>query len=241
MRHPQMLFLSSILLLAACESQQPVEPGDASSSAPLAEIPEIRPLSESPIVIPVKPTPQESLVADTLFKGLQALDQDRLLTPIDDNAYMRFQKVLAIDPRNEIALDGIEKILLRYVELSREASRRGLFDDAEAFLNRAEFVNKEHSLLSEARALLQSEKSSGDLFFSLDNEDFINRTDAAVFRLGEIAQQAKSDDAFFLITAPNDSLARWMYLQMRSAVGGYRLRGNIELANQISIRLRISE
>jgi len=32
-----------------------------------------------------------------------------------------------------------------------------------------------------------------------------------------------------------------MFLEMRSGVEGYRLRGNIELASQISIRLRISE
>ena len=90
MRNVQILFFSSLLLLSACESQQTVDPGDSVPSAPLIETLEVRPLSEPIIVIPGKPTPQESLVADTLFEGLQALDQDRLLTPNDDNAYMRF-------------------------------------------------------------------------------------------------------------------------------------------------------
>ena len=61
-----------------------------------------------------------------------------------------------------------------------------------------------------------------------------------VSQLGHIAEQARDRQAFFLITAPNDNVARWMYLQMRNAVEGYRLRGNIELANQASIRLRLS-
>ena len=73
----------------------------------------------------------------------------------------------------------------------------------------------------------------------MDSEDFMNRTEGAVAQLEKISQRARELNAFFLIIAPNDSLARWMYLQMRSAVEGFRLRGNIELANQTSIRLRV--
>ena len=87
--------------------------------------------------------------------------------------------------------------------------------------------------------LLESEINAEDLIFNLDSQDFMNRTDGAVAQLENIAQQAKEHNAFFLIIAPNDSLARWMYLQMRNAVEGFRLRGNIELANQTSIRLRV--
>ena len=104
----------------------------------------------------------------------------------------------------------------------------------------AEFIDDDHPALTLALSSLQTERESGDLIFILNTDEFLSRSEAAVSKLIDIAQQAKKLGAFFLIIAPNDDLARWMYSQMRNAVDGYRLRGNIELANQTSIRLRIS-
>ena len=233
-------FLVLCLLLVGCESQQPIPSERSSIPDSQNEVLDIRPLSKPVLVIPSQPSEMERLIADILFEGLQALEDDRLLTPLEDNAHSRFQRVLAMDPENEIANDGLERILLRYVDLSQEASRRGLFEDAEELLGRAEFINEDHPSINLAWSLLQSEKESGDLIFSLDTAEFLSRSEIARSRLNNIAQQARELDAFFLITAPNDDLARWMYLEMRNAVDGYRLRGNIELANQTSIRLRLS-
>ena len=233
-------FLVLCLLLVGCESQQPIPSERSSIPDSQNEVLDIRPLSKPVLIIPGQPSEMERLIADILFEGLQALEDDRLLTPLEDNAHSRFQRVLAMDPENEIANDGLERILLRYVDLSQEASRRGLFEDAEELLGRAEFINEDHPSINLAWSLLQSEKESGDLIFSLDTAEFLSRSEIARSRLNNIAQQARELDAFFLITAPNDDLARWMYLEMRNAVDGYRLRGNIELANQTSIRLRLS-
>ena len=235
-----MRFLVLCLLLVGCESQQPIPSERSSIPDSQNEVLDIRPLSQPVLIIPGQPSEMERLIADILFEGLQALEDDRLLTPLEDNAHSRFQRVLAMDPENEIANDGLERILLRYVDLSQEASRRGLFEDAEELLGRAEFINEDHPSINLAWSLLQSEKESGDLIFSLDTAEFLSRSEIARSSLNNIAQQARELDAFFLITAPNDDLARWMYLQMRNAVDGYRLRGNIELANQTSIRLRLS-
>lgn len=233
-------FLVLCLLLVGCESQQPIPSERSSIPDSQNEVLDIRPLSKPVLIIPGQPSEMERLIADILFEGLQALEDDRLLTPLEDNAHSRFQRVLAMDPENEIANDGLERILLRYVDLSQEASRRGLFEDAEELLGRAEFINEDHPSINLAWSLLQSEKESGDLIFSLDTAEFLSRSEIARSSLNNIAQQARELDAFFLITAPNDDLARWMYLEMRNAVDGYRLRGNIELANQTSIRLRLS-
>ena len=239
MKKVRLLFFSNLILLVACESQKVISPEETNQTPAKIETLSIRPASEPVLVIPSQPSQQERFIAETLFEGLQALDQDKLLTPVDDNAYARFQRVLAKDPSNEIALEGIEQVLLRYIELSAEASRRGQFSDAALFLEKAAFVNEDHSALAAAKVLLESEINSEDLIFNLDSEDFMNRTEAAVAKLEEIAVQAREHNAFFLIIAPNDSLARWMYLQMRNAVTGFRLRGNIELANQTSVRLRV--
>jgi hypothetical protein len=238
-RKAQLIVVVSSLLLAACETQEVVPVPEATEGDETAL--EIRPVSEPPIVIAGRQTERERLIADTLYEALQALDDDRLLTPIDDNAHGRFKRVLAMDPENEIATDGLERIVLRYVDLSLEASRRGLFANSEALLENAKFIDEDHPALVQAWLSLQSERNSGDLFFNLDNQEFSARSESAAKQLVDIAEQAKLHDAFFLITAPNDNTARWMFLEMRNAVEGYRLRGNIELASQTSIRLRMPE
>ena len=226
--------------MLGCESQKPIFPEIPPISDIEPEVLDIRPLSEQAIVFPTQQSEIERVIADVLFEGLQALEDDRLLTPLEDNAYSRFQRVLALDSENQIAKEGVDKILLRYVALSQQASRRGLFDNAEELLGRAKFIDEDHPALAQALLLLKEERESGDLIFNLDSNELLDRSEAMVSQLGHIAEQARDRQAFFLITAPNDNLARWMYLQMRNAVEGYRLRGNIELANQTSIRLRLS-
>ena len=75
---------------------------------------------------------------------------------------------LAYDSDNEIALQGLEDIVLRYIELALEASRQGLFEEAEVFLDRARFVDPAYSGIADAAVAIQEEKDSGDLFFEFD-------------------------------------------------------------------------
>ena len=182
---------------------------------------------------------QRQLIADLLYEALQALDDDRLLTPVDDNAHARFMRVLAYEPNNEIALQGLQDIVMRYLELAQQSLRRGLFDEARSLIDRARFVDEDNAAIAGVVAALEAEMQSNDLFFSLESAAFANRSELAISQLQDIAQQAREANAFFLITAPSDSLARWMYGVMREAVEGYRLRGNIEIASQVSIRLRM--
>ena len=226
------------LLLQACQSvDPPPQPGggEADRDRPLT----IRVLTPARVEPGAVGEEQRQLIADLLFEGLQALDADRLLTPLDDNAHARFMRVLAYDPDNELALEGLQNIVLRYLTLSEASSRRGQFDEAGILLDRARFVDADHPDIAKTRRVLQAEMNSGDLFFELDNREFLQRSAAAQSQLADIAYQAKQHRAMFLITAPNDDLARWMFSIMRDAVAGYRLRGNIELAGRTSIRLRL--
>ena len=227
------------LLVSACVVREP-DPAptpaqDGEANATLT----VRTLSEAEVITGAASEENRRWIADTLFEGLQALDADRLLTPVDDNAHARFMRVLAREPDNEIALQGLQDIVARYLALSLEASRRGLFREAEQMLDQARFVDAEHPDIASARMTLQTEMDSGDLFFNLDNREFARRSEAARQQLADIARQAKQHGAFFLITAPDDDQARWMFSVMRDAVDGYRLRGNIEMASQTNIRLRI--
>ena len=48
-----------------------------------------------------------------------------MTTPKGDNAYERFQAVLALDAANETALEGIADIASRYLELFEAAQKSG--------------------------------------------------------------------------------------------------------------------
>lgn len=189
---------------------------------------------------PADPAQYRRMIADTLYDGLQALDADRLLTPPGDNAHDRFLRVLVYEPDNEIALQGIRDIVGRYLELSAEAARQGRFEQAGLFLERARAVDREgHPGIAGGEALLRAERDSGDLFYELDGRAVAERSERARGRLADIARRARAHDAFFLITAPSDEEGRWIYSVMSDAVPGYRLRGNIELADRSSVRLRM--
>jgi tetratricopeptide (TPR) repeat protein len=235
------LILSIVLLslLAACRS----DPG-AGASVPLpvkeAFLPEQSPAEESFQQDFEVEFARQRLIGDLLYDALVALDKDRLLSPVDDNAYGRYQRVLAYDPDNWLARQGLKNIVDRYLQLAGEASRQGRFEAALSYLERARFVDEHDPAIVEAWLVLQAEMQSGDLVFILDAAELRTRAAGVQSRLADIAGQARQHDAFVLITAPNDDQARWMFTAMRDAVEGYRLRGNIEIGSTAVVRLRIA-
>lgn len=237
----QRLFVFSLLagtLLSGCGSAPSETSAGATASArERVKDPQIRVISEAEIIAGNRVRPLST--PDLLYEALQDLDADRLLTPPDDNAHGKFKQVLARQPNNEIALEGIQSIVLRYLQLSEESMRRGLFEEAELMLERARLVDPSHVDIERVETALAAEMTSGDLFFMLDGGEVAARSEDAQQQLIDIAKQARQAEAFFLITAPSDELGRWMFGIMREAVAGYRLRGNIELASRTSIRLRM--
>jgi hypothetical protein len=226
-----------VALLGRCATPpaKSIEDPGRSANDPL----DIRVLSDAEVVSGSGRADNRSMIPDILYAALQALDEDRLLTPVDDNAHARFKRVLAMDSRNELALEGLQNIVERYLELAGESMRRGAFDEAEIMLGRARFVDANHPGILIAEEALAQEKNSDDLFFELDYPIYAARSELAQNELADIARQTQEHEAFFLITAPNDDLARWMVSVMRDAVSGYRLRGNIELSSRLGIRLRM--
>ena len=232
-----LFFPFAALLLSSCQAP-PLEP--AAEEPRLAnDSLVIRVLSDAEVFTGSSRADNRSMIPDILYAALQALSEDRLLTPVDDNAHSRFKHVLAMDPRNELALQGLQDIVVRYLQLAEESMRRGIFDEAETLLGRARFVDPSHPGIASAAEALRLEMNSNDLFFKLDYPNYSAHSEAAQNELADIAIQTREHEAFFLITAPNDDLARWMVSVMREAVSGYRLRGNIELSSRLGIRLRM--
>lgn len=229
-------FMLIILVLQACRTVEEVEPVVESQPDPDVVI---RVLEQARVSAWQEEFRQQRYIADILYDALKAIEDDRLLTPENNNAFARFRQVLAIRPDNEVALQGIQDIVSRYIELAQNASRQGQFAQAETMLLRARIVDPENPAIAQAQLKLAAEINSKDLFFELDAGSVANQTDSVKAQLADIAQQTKLHDALFIITSPNDDHARWMFSVMREAVPGYRLRGNIELSGRTLIRLRM--
>jgi len=82
------------------------------------------------------PVSREENVAELLALGQQSLRQFRLLTPEEGNAYHYFQEVLALDPGNTEALNGLDQIVERYVTLVRRANKRQATAVARVYISR---------------------------------------------------------------------------------------------------------
>jgi tetratricopeptide (TPR) repeat protein len=168
---------------------------------------------------------------------MRALRADRLMTPAEDSAYHYFSRVLAFEPDNAVAHDGLRDIALRYVQLAGAASRQGQFDNAEAFLRRAEDVDDELPALAAARQTLATARAQTHSVHKLNNRELAQRQPAIVQKLEEIAGLVAASNTFVLITAPNDELGRWIYAQLQTSMAQARLRADIEIGEQASVRL----
>lgn len=202
--------------------------------------------ASKPVVVtyPAKPAPVEPepviavvdeaelrrarILADMLYNAKTAYDDNRLMLPAGNNAYDMYREVLQFDPGNAVALEGIKEIALRYITLAESAINQGEYADADALLARAERLGPDLSELPAIRSRLAQARQNKVQVHDLDPAALKAQSLELMTELGEIAQQIKSAEATFLIRARTDEEGRWIYQTMRNAVGGYRLRGNVE-------------
>ena len=106
---------------------------------------------------------QEARIAAHLARAEQNLAEQRLLQPEDDSAVFHYRQVLDLEPGNQAALDGLQRVVLQYRDMAKGAYRRSNFPEALAMIERGlqvqpddpELVamrDEHQALLAEARA-----------------------------------------------------------------------------------------
>jgi hypothetical protein len=90
------------------------------------------------------------------------LAADRLTTPVDKSAFSRYRAVLALDPANDAALEGLHDILTRYLVLAKAAANENNFDLASRYLNKAGTVSPGAESIAAARVALDKRKKAND-------------------------------------------------------------------------------
>ncbi len=217
--------LALAVLLTACETGPVTEPSAASETAPPAQ---------------PKPTREEH-IQTLLYRADVALSRGRLLLPVYDNAYDRYAAVLLMDADNREAQAGLQAIVLRYLDMARDAAQRSRFAEAETYLQRAAQIMPDNA---NVQTLVETEREqmaarpealSTTGRFPLDVPALRDESESALETLAGIARQAREDDRMVLIVAESDAQGRWIYQQMREQVPGYLLRGDIRVGSPARI------
>jgi tetratricopeptide (TPR) repeat protein len=197
---------------------------------------------------PVKaPETKEQLAIRLLLLNAEyTLAHDQLITPANDNAFTYYREVLKRDPENIRAKGGIQGIVMRYVDLARQAAARSNYSQAIAMLNNARIVDRDNLLIQEVNDGLREQMRSappvapyrgGANEFLLDG-NLLGKDDPQILqRIAEIAHKLKKTDSLAMIIARTDNEGRWIYQQLRAAVPGYLVRGDIKIGSPARVQL----
>lgn len=212
---------------------------------------------------PEEPPPPAEPVLSAADKARLAMEQKfleeagtafragRLTEPPHDNAYDRFQSVLMLNPDNNVARAGVQAILLNYTDRIRNAISEGHGGFAASLLRKAELYYPANPLLMdlkkevarlnarEEEMLLSSENISDDarMEFPLPPGALSRKSSTVSDYLTRIALRVKETDESIMIYARSDAEGRWIYSQLKDAVPGYRVRGDIRISQSPKISI----
>ncbi|WP_444914844.1 N-acetylglucosaminyltransferase [Microbulbifer sp. EKSA008] len=225
--------LGVLLLLAfclgACSSNKP---------APKTVVP-----PPAPKKTPSQDQVRRNNISFFLSRAEQALRKGHLTQPAGASAYDYYLRVLQLQPDNSKAETGIQTIVVTYVERARDALRRRDFGAVNTLLKRAEMLAPANPLVAEVRTQLVRERGRAQLdlpqgeVIGLPAGELATRSAGLVEQLQRVAGRIRSEQLRVIIVARTDAEGRWVYQQLREAVPGYRVRGDIKVGNPAKLIL----
>lgn len=134
-----------------------------------------------------------SVIEQLMRDADRALGRDRLTSPIEDNAYARYQQVLELAPAHPGALRGMGRITRRYLDLAENYIERGNALRAEVLLRRAQTVQAQHpDIPAVAERLAALEEQDSNVQQTPEPAASINRTSERTASLA--SDELGSDD-----------------------------------------------
>ena len=126
-------------------------------------------------------------VAQWLEQARDQFNRLQLTTPEGNNAYETYQQILAQDPDNQDAKEGIEKIAAKYYELADQAQVSGETDKVVDYLDRGLAVQPDNSDLLALQKRIQNAQTARnqltlarDLLTARQLEDSLSAVDAGL-------------------------------------------------------------
>ena len=216
-RRNRRLLFAVALLIGGCAVPVSVPAPDA--------LPDPEPAAQVPPA-PEPPVDEEALYA-LLDAAERALADDRLLTPESDSALFYFEQAVALAPDHELAQEGFERIVERYLALATRAIERERWAAARSMLDRARLVDADHVGIGALRRQVELLSNARRVVLDLDQTEVRNRRLGTMAKLTAFGILARDPAARVTIRAGSDADGRWMYEQLNEAPGSPRIRGGI--------------
>jgi hypothetical protein len=195
-------------------------------------------ISGCTVTPPVKQPPADSTkvkIQQLLFSADTAMEQNRLTTPADDNAFDRYKQVLNLDPSNKLAIDGINRIVERYLAWALDHAERSNLKRARYFVSLAEGIDPGHPNIQPVVNKINDQEDKVVSVFKLDAATVRNRS-VDPDRLETIAARIQRHHAFITIRAPDDRSGRWLYQELNRQVD-FRIEASFERSSNASVSL----
>ena len=114
-----------------------------------------QPISKEPAL-----SPQEAEVARLLAAAEADLKARRLTSPVGNNAWDNYQRVLGLVPAHPEAVRGMERVIDSYMELFRAEVEKEDFDKAEGYLAKIHELHPDSPVLEEGEQRLQDARQA---------------------------------------------------------------------------------
>ncbi len=226
---PAVLLAAAGCAVVAPPTRPPAQNGTTSAPAPSEPKPAARDAAAGPARLPLTPA-EQAAIADLLDRADRAIAADHLTYPAAGSALDLYDRVRLLDPDNEQAMRGLERIVERYLELALGAVERRRFEQARAMLDRARLVDPDHAGIPPTQAQIDLLDGADRQVIALDPDGLRDRTDAVADILRQAGAASRVDGCRAEITARNDAEGRWIYQQMSSA-GAQRIQARLNIGS----------
>lgn len=243
-------FLIAVVFLTGCQGNvkptqksQPVPKIQSQQAAP-KQVSASKPAASTAVLtqqakkVVKTPTAFERITLNLIAMGEEALAEERLLTPVDDNANLYFQAALGRDPGNFRASQGISAIVDIYTQWAWKAAQSKDYAKSALYLEYARSVNPEDPSITEMSSRIKSQRGNTNRnsntqsvkkalkegqyllpsnLFSLSEKEILANIQPII---DNVAKTQQSINIYW----PNDKEARLLYQIINSRVTEFRVR-----------------
>ena len=224
-RQTRLVGLAAWTLLAGCQTPPPPP---VQTAVPVVA----RPATPAPPVVN-----NQMQIRVLLEQANRAIRYDHLTGPQPGSAFDLYRQVLVLDPHNEEALRGPEKIAERFVAQALEASGRWQLTQARALLARAREIMPNHPSIAPTEQQINLLASARRKSQQFSRDGLTDDHAGTVEQLLALGMEAKGGSCRTTIVAPGDNEGRWIFQKMNEATGEGRVRANVQIGSPPRVEL----
>ena len=192
-------------------------------------------------IVPTAKMPPVALtkvdIQQLLFSADDAIEQNRLTTPADDNAFDRYKLILTLNPSNTFAKAGLNRIVEKYLAWALSHAERSNIKKARYFVSLADSIDPNHPNIKPVVNKINDQEDKVVSVFKLDTASVRDRS-VEPTRLATIAARIERHRAFITIRAPDDRSGRWLYRELNRRVE-FRIEARFERSSNASVSLTL--